>query len=126
MESQPRGEIQITTGGKEASASAPANYDQTGAVRDIIQTTCSAPGPRTMSRHHLRRRVRCAAPKRAAFARCAGSVRLCGPRAYTGTSDEEAVANDSRRETYAAARLSTRTGAGMASRSFFAPARSST
>src|SRR6202165_4812796 len=100
--------IQITTAEKEGIGKRAGYYDQTGAVRDIIQNhvlqllaLVTMEPPTTFDAEYVRRAKRAAlramSPINPAYA-----VR----GQYLGYLDEDAVANDSRRETYAAARLS--------------------
>src|SRR6202165_4482648 len=100
--------IQITVAEKEGIGKRAGYYDQTGAVRDIIQNhvlqllaLVTMEPPTTFDAEYVRRAKRAAlramSPINPAYA-----VR----GQYLGYLDEDAVANDSRRETYAAARLS--------------------
>jgi glucose-6-phosphate 1-dehydrogenase len=100
--------IQITVAEKEGIGKRAGYYDQTGAVRDIIQNhmlqllaLVTMEPPTTFDAEYVRRAKRAAlraiSPINPGFA-----VR----GQYIGYLDEEAVANDSRRETYAAVRLS--------------------
>jgi glucose-6-phosphate 1-dehydrogenase len=100
--------IQITVAEEEGIRKRAGYYDQTGAVRDVIQNhvlqllaLVTMEPPTTFDAEYVRRAKRAAlramSPINPGFA-----VR----GQYIGYLDEEAVANDSRRETYAAARLS--------------------
>jgi glucose-6-phosphate 1-dehydrogenase len=100
--------IQITTAEKEGIGKRAGYYDQTGAVRDIIQNhvlqllaLVTMEPPTTFDAEYVRRAKRAAlramSPINPGFA-----VR----GQYIGYLDEDAVANDSRRETYAAVRVS--------------------
>jgi len=100
--------IQITVAEEEGIRKRAGYYEQTGAVRDVIQNhvlqllaLVTMEPPTTFDAEYVRRAKRAAlramSPINPGFA-----VR----GQYIGYLDEEAVANDSRRETYAAARLS--------------------
>jgi glucose-6-phosphate 1-dehydrogenase len=100
--------IQITTAEKEGIGKRAGYYDQTGAVRDIIQNhmlqllaLVTMEPPTTFDAEYVRRAKRAALR---AMSPISPNSAVRGQ--YTGYLDEEAVANDSRRETYAAARLS--------------------
>jgi glucose-6-phosphate 1-dehydrogenase len=102
--------IQITVAEKEGIGKRAGYYDQTGAVRDIIQNhvlqllaLVTMEPPTTFDAEYVRR------AKRAALRAMSMSPINAGNAVrgqYVGYLDEEAVANDSRRETYAAVRLS--------------------
>ncbi len=100
--------IQITVAENEGIGKRAGYYDQTGAVRDIIQNhmlqllaLVTMEPPTTFDAEYVRR------AKRAALrAMSPISANLAVRGQYIGYLDEEAVANDSRRETYAAIRLS--------------------
>jgi glucose-6-phosphate 1-dehydrogenase len=100
--------IQITVAENEGIGKRAGYYDQTGAVRDIIQNhmlqllaLVTMEPPTTFDAEYVRRAKR-------------ATLRAMSPidpnnavrGQYIGYLDEEAVANDSRRETYAAVRLS--------------------
>ncbi|MDQ6877967.1 MAG: glucose-6-phosphate dehydrogenase [Candidatus Dormibacteraeota bacterium] len=100
--------IQVTVAEEEGIGKRAGYYDQTGAVRDVIQNhvlqllaLVTMEPPTTFDAEYVRRAKRAAlramSPINPAFA-----VR----GQYIGYLDEQAVDNDSRRETYAAARLS--------------------
>ena len=100
--------IQITVAEKEGIGKRAGYYDQTGAVRDIIQNhmlqllaLVTMEPPTTFDAEYVRRAKRAALR---AMSPINPSAAVRGQ--YTGYLDEEAVANDSRRETYAAVRLS--------------------
>jgi len=100
--------IQITTAEKEGIGKRAGYYDQTGAVRDIIQNhmlqllaLVTMEPPTTFDAEYVRRAKRAALR---AMSPISPNSAVRGQ--YTGYLDAEAVANDSRRETYAAARLS--------------------
>jgi glucose-6-phosphate 1-dehydrogenase len=100
--------IQITTAEKEGIGKRAGYYDQTGAVRDIIQNhmlqllaLVTMEPPTTFDAEYVRRAKRAALR---AMSPINPSSAVRGQ--YLGYLDEEAVANDSRRETYAAVRLS--------------------
>jgi glucose-6-phosphate 1-dehydrogenase len=100
--------IQITAAEKEGIGRRAGYYDQTGAVRDIIQNhvlqllaLVTMEPPTTFDAEYVRR------AKRAALRAMSPIIPTSAVRGqYLGYLDEEAVDNDSRRETYAAARLS--------------------
>ncbi|HEY8813930.1 MAG TPA: glucose-6-phosphate dehydrogenase [Candidatus Dormibacteraeota bacterium] len=100
--------IQITVAEKEGIGKRAGYYDQTGAVRDIIQNhvlqllaLVTMEPPTTFDAEYVRR------AKRAALRAMSPIHPDSAVRGqYLGYLDEEAVANDSRRETYAAVRLS--------------------
>jgi glucose-6-phosphate 1-dehydrogenase len=100
--------IQITAAEKEGIGKRAGYYDQTGAVRDIIQnhvlqllSLVTMEPPTTFDAEYVRR------AKRAALRAMSPINPMLAVRGqYLGYLDEEAVDNDSRRETYAAARLS--------------------
>jgi glucose-6-phosphate 1-dehydrogenase len=100
--------IQITAAEKEGIGKRAGYYDQTGAVRDIIQNhvlqllaLVTMEPPTTFDAEYVRR------AKRAALRAMSPINPMLAVRGqYIGYLDEEAVDNDSRRETYAAARLS--------------------
>jgi glucose-6-phosphate 1-dehydrogenase len=100
--------IQITAAEKEGIGKRAGYYDQTGAVRDIIQNhvlqllaLVTMEPPTTFDAEYVRR------AKRAALRAMSPIIPTSAVRGqYIGYLDEEAVDNDSRRETYAAARLS--------------------
>jgi glucose-6-phosphate 1-dehydrogenase len=100
--------IQITAAEKEGIGKRAGYYDQTGAVRDIIQNhvlqllaLVTMEPPTTFDAEYVRR------AKRAALRAMSPINPTSAVRGqYIGYLDEDAVANDSRRETYAAARLS--------------------
>jgi len=100
--------IQITVAEKEGIGKRAGYYDQTGAVRDIIQNhmlqllaLVTMEPPTTFDAEYVRR------AKRAAL-RAMSPINpgLAVRGQYIGYLDEEAVANDSRRETYVALRVS--------------------
>ena len=100
--------IQITVAEKEGIGKRAGYYDQTGAVRDIIQNhmlqllaLVTMEPPTTFDAEYGRR------AKRAAL-RAMSPINpgLAVRGQYIGYLDEEAVANDSRRETYVALRVS--------------------
>jgi glucose-6-phosphate 1-dehydrogenase len=100
--------IQITVAEKEGIGKRAGYYDQTGAVRDIIQNhmlqllaLVTMEPPTTFDAEYVRRAKRAALR---AMSPINPSFAVRGQ--YIGYLDEEAVANDSRRETYAAVRLS--------------------
>ena len=100
--------IQITVAEKEGIGKRAGYYDQTGAVRDIIQNhmlqllaLVTMEPPTTFDAEYVRRAKRAALR---AMSPINSSFAVRGQ--YIGYLDEEAVANDSRRETYAAVRLS--------------------
>src|SRR5437667_3396924 len=100
--------IQITAAEREGIGKRAGYYDQTGAVRDIIQNhvlqllaLVTMEPPTTFDAEYVRR------AKRAAMRAMSPINPSYAARGqYMGYLDEDAVANDSRRETYAAARLS--------------------
>jgi glucose-6-phosphate 1-dehydrogenase len=100
--------IQITAAEKEGIGKRAGYYDQTGAVRDIIQNhvlqllaLVTMEPPTTFDGEYVRR------AKRAALRAMSPINPTSAVRGqYVGYLNEDAVANDSRRETYAAARLS--------------------
>ena len=100
--------IQITVAENEGIGKRAGYYDQTGAVRDIIQNhmlqllaLVTMEPPTTFDAEYVRR------AKRAALRAMSPITANNAVRGqYIGYVDEEAVANDSRRETYAAVRLS--------------------
>ena len=100
--------IQITTAEKEGIRRRAGYYDQTGAVRDIIQNhelqllaLVTMEPPTTFDAEYVRR------AKRAALRAMSPINPNSAVRGqYLGYLDEDAVANDSRRETYAAVRIS--------------------
>ena len=100
--------IQITVAEKEGIGKRAGYYDQNGAVRDIIQNhmlqllaLVTMEPPTTFDAEYVRR------AKRAAL-RAMSPINpgLAVRGQYIGYLDEEAVANDSRRETYVALRVS--------------------
>jgi glucose-6-phosphate 1-dehydrogenase len=100
--------IQITVAEKEGIGKRAGYYDQTGAVRDIIQNhvlqllaLVTMEPPTTFDAEYVRRAKRAALR---AMSPIDPNFAVRGQ--YVGYLDEEAVANDSRRETYAAVRLS--------------------
>jgi len=100
--------IQITVAEKEGIGKRAGYYDQTGAVRDIIQNhvlqllaLVTMEPPTTFDAEYVRRAKRAALR---AMSPIDPNFAVRGQ--YLGYLDEEAVANDSRRETYAAVRLS--------------------
>ena len=100
--------IQITVAESEGIGKRAGYYDQTGAVRDIIQNhvlqllaLVTMEPPTTFDSEYVRRAKR-AALRAMSPINPSNAVR----GQYIGYLDEEAVANDSRRETYAAVRLS--------------------
>jgi glucose-6-phosphate 1-dehydrogenase len=100
--------IQITVAEEEGIRKRAGYYDQTGAVRDVIQNhvlqllaLVTMEPPTTFDAEYVRRAKRAALR---AMSPINPSSAVRGQ--YIGYVDEEAVANDSRRETYAAARLS--------------------
>ena len=100
--------IQITAAEREGIGKRAGYYDQTGAVRDIIQNhvlqllaLVTMEPPTTFDAEYVRRAKRAALR---AMSPINPGYAVRGQ--YIGYLDEEAVANDSRRETYAAARLS--------------------
>jgi glucose-6-phosphate 1-dehydrogenase len=100
--------IQITAAEKEGIGKRAGYYDQTGAVRDIIQNhvlqllaLVTMEPPTTFDADYVRRAKR-AALRAMSPINPASAVR----GQYIGYLEEEGVADDSRRETYAAARLS--------------------
>ncbi|HZK72570.1 MAG TPA: glucose-6-phosphate dehydrogenase [Clostridia bacterium] len=100
--------IQITVAEKEGIGKRAGYYDQTGAVRDIIQNhvlqllaLVTMEPPTTFDAEYVRR------AKRAVLRAMSPIDPASAVRGqYLGYLDEEAVDNDSRRETYVAARLS--------------------
>jgi glucose-6-phosphate 1-dehydrogenase len=100
--------IQITVAEKEGIGKRAGYYDQAGAVRDIIQNHAlqllalvTMEPPTTFDAEYVRR------AKRAALRAMSPINPTSAVRGqYLGYLDEDAVANDSRRETYAAAVLS--------------------
>ena len=100
--------IQITVAEEEGIGKRAGYYDQTGAVRDVIQNhvlqllaLVTMEPPTTFDAEYVRR------AKRAALrAMSPINPALAVRGQYVGYLDEEAVDNDSRRETYVAARLS--------------------
>ena len=100
--------IQITVAEDEGIRKRAGYYDQTGAVRDVIQNhvlqllaLVTMEPPTTFDAEYVRRAKRAALR---AMSPINPSSAVRGQ--YIGYLDEEAVADDSRRETYAAARLS--------------------
>jgi glucose-6-phosphate 1-dehydrogenase len=100
--------IQITVAEEEGIGKRAGYYDQTGAMRDVIQNhmlqllaLVTMEPPTTFDPEYVRRAKR-AALRATSPISPASAVR----GQYVGYLDEEAVANDSRRETYVAARLS--------------------
>jgi len=100
--------IQITVAEDEGIRKRAGYYDQTGAVRDVIQNhvlqllaLVTMEPPTTFDAEYVRRAKRAALR---AMSPLNPSSAVRGQ--YVGYLDEEAVADDSRRETYAAARLS--------------------
>jgi glucose-6-phosphate 1-dehydrogenase len=100
--------IQITVAEEEGIRKRAGYYDQAGAVRDVIQNhvlqllaLVTMEPPTTFDAEYVRRAKRAALR---AMSPINPSSAVRGQ--YLGYLDEEAVANDSRRETYAAARLS--------------------
>jgi glucose-6-phosphate 1-dehydrogenase len=100
--------IQITVAEREGIGKRAGYYDQTGAVRDIIQNhvlqllaLVTMEPPTTFDAEYVRRAKRAALR---AMSPIDPNFAIRGQ--YLGYLDEEAVANDSRRETYAAVRLS--------------------
>jgi glucose-6-phosphate 1-dehydrogenase len=100
--------IQITVAEEEGIGKRAGYYDQTGAVRDVIQNhmlqllaLVTMEPPTTFDAEYVRRAKR-AALRAMSPINPASAVR----GQYAGYLDEMAVDNDSRRETYAAARLS--------------------
>ena len=100
--------IQITVAENEGIGKRAGYYDQNGAVRDIIQNhmlqllaLVTMEPPTTFDAEYVRRAKRAALR---AMSPISPSNAVRGQ--YIGYLDEEAVANDSRRETYAAVRLS--------------------
>ena len=100
--------IQITVAEKEGIGKRAGYYDETGAVRDIIQNhvlqllaLVTMEPPTTFDAEYVRRAKRAALR---AMSPISASFAVRGQ--YIGYLDEEAVDNDSRRETYAAVRLS--------------------
>ncbi len=100
--------IQITVAEEEGIRKRAGYYDQTGAVRDVIQNhvlqllaLVTMEPPTTFDAEYVRR------AKRAALRAMSPVNPTSAVRGqYVGYLDEEAVANDSRRETYAAVRMS--------------------
>jgi glucose-6-phosphate 1-dehydrogenase len=100
--------IQITVAEKEGIGKRAGYYDNTGAVRDIIQNhvlqllaLVTMEPPTTFDAEYVRR------AKRATLRAMSPIIPSSAVRGqYIGYLDEDAVANDSRRETYAAVRLS--------------------
>jgi glucose-6-phosphate 1-dehydrogenase len=100
--------IQITVAEEEGIRKRAGYYDQTGAVRDVIQNhvlqllaLVTMEPPTTFDPEYVRR------AKRAALRAMSPISPASAVRGqYIGYVEEEAVDNDSRRETYAAARLS--------------------
>jgi glucose-6-phosphate 1-dehydrogenase len=100
--------IQITVAEEEGIRKRAGYYDQTGAARDVIQNhmlqllaLVTMEPPTTFDAEYVRR------AKRAALRAMSPIIPTFAVRGqYIGYLDEDAVANDSRRETYAAARLS--------------------
>ena len=99
--------IQITVAEEEGIRKRAGYYDQTGAVRDVIQNhvlqllaLVTMEPPTTFDAEYVRRAKRAALR---AMSPISPSSAVRGQ--YIGYTDEEAVDNDSRRETYAAARL---------------------
>jgi glucose-6-phosphate 1-dehydrogenase len=100
--------IQITVAEEEGIRKRAGYYDQTGAVRDVIQNhvlqllaLVTMEPPTTFDAEYVRRAKR-AALRAMSPVNPSSAVR----GQYIGYLDEEAVSNDSRRETYAAVRLS--------------------
>jgi glucose-6-phosphate 1-dehydrogenase len=100
--------IQITVAEEEGIRKRAGYYDQTGAVRDVMQNhmlqllaLVTMEPPTTFDAEYVRRAKRAALR---AMSPINPSFAVRGQ--YLGYLDEEAVANDSRRETYAAVRLS--------------------
>ena len=100
--------IQITVAEEEGIRKRAGYYDQTGAVRDVIQNhvlqllaLVTMEPPTTFDPEYVRRAKRAALR---AMSPINPSSAVRGQ--YIGYLEEEAVDNDSRRETYAAARLS--------------------
>jgi glucose-6-phosphate 1-dehydrogenase len=100
--------IQITVAENEGIGKRAGYYDQNGAVRDIIQNhmlqllaLVTMEPPTTFDAEYVRRAKRAALR---AMSPISPNNAVRGQ--YIGYLDEEAVANDSRRETYAAVRLS--------------------
>lgn len=100
--------IQVTVAESEGIGKRAGYYDQTGAVRDIIQNhmlqllaLVTMEPPTTFDAEYVRRAKR-ATLRAMSPINPSNAVR----GQYLGYLDEEAVANDSRRETYAAVRLS--------------------
>jgi glucose-6-phosphate 1-dehydrogenase len=100
--------IQITVAEEEGIRKRAGYYDETGAVRDVIQNhvlqllaLVTMEPPTTFDAEYVRRAKRAALR---AMSPINPSFAVRGQ--YIGYLDEDAVANDSRRETYAAARLS--------------------
>ena len=100
--------IQITVAEEEGIRKRAGYYDQTGAVRDVIQNhmlqllaLVTMEPPTTFDAEYVRRAKRAALR---AMSPINPSFAVRGQ--YLGYLDEEAVDNDSRRETYAAVRLS--------------------
>jgi glucose-6-phosphate 1-dehydrogenase len=100
--------IQITVAEDEGIRKRAGYYDQTGAVRDVIQNhvlqllaLVTMEPPTTFDAEYVRRAKRAALR---AMSPINPSSAVRGQ--YIGYVEEEAVDNDSRRETYAAARLS--------------------
>jgi glucose-6-phosphate 1-dehydrogenase len=100
--------IQITVAEEEGIRKRAGYYDQTGAVRDVIQNhvlqllaLVTMEPPTTFDAEYVRRAKRAALR---AMSPINPSYAVRGQ--YIGYVDEEAVDNESRRETYAAARLS--------------------
>src|SRR4029077_10295697 len=99
--------IQITVAEEEGIRKRAGYYDQAGAVRDVIQNhvlqllaLVTMEPPTTFDAEYVRR------AKRAALRAMSPIYPASAVRGqYIGYLDEEGVANDSRRETYAAARL---------------------
>jgi glucose-6-phosphate 1-dehydrogenase len=100
--------IQITVAEEEGIGKRAGYYDQAGAVRDVIQNhvlqllaLVTMEPPTTFDPEYVRRAKRAALR---AMSPINPSQAVRGQ--YIGYLDEDAVDNDSRRETYAAARLS--------------------
>jgi glucose-6-phosphate 1-dehydrogenase len=100
--------IQITAAESEGIGKRAGYYDQTGAVRDVVQNhvlqllaLVTMEPPTTFDPEYVRRAKR-AALRAMSPLNPASAVR----GQYIGYLDEDDVANDSRRETYVAARLS--------------------
>ena len=99
--------IQITAAEKDGIGKRAGYYDQAGALRDVVQNhvlqllaLVTMEPPTTFDAEYVRR------AKRAALRAMSPIIPTSAVRGqYTGYLDEEGVANDSRRETYAAARL---------------------